>query len=119
MYTSREDLAWAAGFFDGEGTGYSEGSPTRRHRPTIAISQSGEAGKKTLARFQKAIGGLGKVYGPYKPSQTQKQIRYYWQARTFETTQAIMAMLWCFLGDVKRDQMARILNVNKQWCLER
>jgi hypothetical protein len=57
----REELSWAAGFFDGEGCF----SLVRNFRyPTVRIAQ---AEREPLERFQAAVGGIGKVYGPYAP----------------------------------------------------
>jgi hypothetical protein len=55
----REELAWAAGFFDGEGH---VGFLQRTCDMQIGISQNT---REVLARFQAAV-GLGHVNGPYK-----------------------------------------------------
>lgn len=102
--TKREELAWAAGLFDGEGH---VGSGT--HRPDIYLSVS-QVDRRVLDRFCSAV-ALGAVYGPYDHPVIQRrgneQPRFYFQTQRFETVQAIVAMLWTWLSPVKRDQ-ARI-----------
>src|SRR5262245_61060169 len=58
--TRNEQLAWAAGFFDGEGCVTS--SDNRSARPMLFITQHDP---RVLRRFWKVI-GQGKVYGPYR-----------------------------------------------------
>ena len=100
---NREELAWAAGFFDGEGGTYIY----RSRRLTLTISQ---IHPEVLHRFKDAIGGLGFFGGPYV-KRTQPTAQPWWQFRTsrFEHVQAIIAMLWPFLSSVKREQAKRCL----------
>jgi hypothetical protein len=64
VVTSNRELAWAAGFFDGEGhVGIStqeEPSGTYRY-PILIINQTD---RRPLERFQHAV-GIGRIYGPY------------------------------------------------------
>src|SRR5207247_4911519 len=63
----RFDLAWAAGFFDGEGWANAvaqEGRKTKQ--PQARINQADPNGvPEVLLRFQRAVGGLGRIGGPY------------------------------------------------------
>lgn len=68
--TEREPLAWAAGFFDGEGhvrskpgTAARRGSGFKSCDMQISISQND---RTVLDRFARAV-GRGHVNGPYKP----------------------------------------------------
>lgn len=120
--TNREELAWAGGFFSGEGyTGFNKSSYTYKKKnkpskprnrvkiyPTMNIAQVGSA--ETLDRFNNAIGNIGKVYGPYGPYKANKQAYYQFQLSGFENTQAAVAMLWPFLSTVKQEQATNVLN---------
>jgi hypothetical protein len=94
----REELSWAAGFFDGEGccsTAY------KNNRPLLLVGQHYDP--VCLIRFQKAVLGVGKIYGPYSYS-TRKNNgpSYMWRTTNFEHSQAVVAMLWKFLSEPKR-----------------
>lgn len=94
----REALAWAAGFFEGEGSTYI-GQHARRRRGYLKMS-IGQKHREALDRFHAAIGGLGNVtFNPSRPASP-----YSWNAGRYEHCQAVLAMLWPFMGQVKRDQ---------------
>lgn len=93
--------AWAAGFFDGEGTtSYSLIAKSTR----IQISQKDPA---LLYRFQRAVGG-GKVCGPYRNGKGEV---YQFRVSRRADVLAVMAKLWPYLGDQKKDQ-ARLANAD-------
>jgi hypothetical protein len=78
MNTSHDnsiELAWAAGFFDGEGcvTGYQQ-TGRRRGRLQLIVGQSGTT--EHLERFARAVEG-GRINGPYLNQ--GKLPRYVWQ----------------------------------------
>lgn len=99
----REELAWAAGFWDGEGC-----TTTQRHKNSKNIHLSvSQVFLPNLERFQRAVGGLGKIYGP--TIQPNRRPIYCWMTGKFEHAQAVMAMLWSFLTQEKRDQYKRVL----------
>lgn len=103
-YGKREELAWAAGFFDGEGSVgcYKNSRPgVRARRWSVTIQQKTPP---VLHRFQMAVGGLGQVGGPYK---TKGRDIYTYRSCRFEHVQAIMAMLWVFLSEQKRADFKR------------
>lgn len=91
----REELAWAAGLFDGEGSA----SNNRRTATTSSIKLSvGQKDRRVLDRFHAAV-GVGTVYGP-------RAGMYYYQAHSLESVQAVVAMLWQWLSPVKRGQIS-------------
>ena len=55
------ELAWAAGFFEGEGC--VSIVRTTFGRITLVLTQAGDPW--TLGRFRNAVGGRGRVRGPY------------------------------------------------------
>lgn len=98
----REELAWAAGFFDGEGcTTYDV-----QHRLKVQI---GQIDREVLDRFQRAVGGVGRIYGPY-PTKRYPQFRY--QIHSHEGVQFVVAALWPWPGTIKRKQA---LNALERW----
>jgi hypothetical protein len=99
VIVNREELAWAAGFFDGEGT---TGAYLHDGRLVIGMSIS-QVQLEPLMRFQRAVGGLGHVGGRANRSLNQ------WQTRKFEHVQAVIAFLWTFLSGPKREQARRAL----------
>ncbi len=94
------ELAWAAGLFDAEGSvsGLRQG-PRRKFYPQIGVSQGGERLPEILLRFQAAIGGFGYFHGPVRG------YLYYWRSNRYEVIQAVGALLWRWLGPVKREQL--------------
>lgn len=104
------ELAWAAGFFDGEGN--IRAKPNKQHariyyHPTIFMPQ---VDRQVLDRFHRAVGGLGKVTGPWDRTRyaPNRRDQWYYEAFSFERAQAITAMLWNWLSPVKREQ-ARVV----------
>ena len=120
MALDHAELAWAAGFFDGEGSTFlnNRGARGRRWRPTVRLG-IGQTDVRPLERFKAAVGGLGTVRGPYGPYQTSSYVmrtpRWQWDVQGIELTQAIIAMLWKWLSPPKREQAARALSaINEQ-----
>ena len=94
-----QDIAWAAGIFDGEGstsTFVPKGRKTPRRQ--MAVSQGGVPGQipALLARFKDTV-GLGNVTGPYHGL-------YYWKISTKDDVDLVGEMLWPYLSADKRTQ---------------
>jgi hypothetical protein len=85
VLVDREELAWAAGFFDGEGCfSYSEAG----QYVCISITQSE---RHPLDRFCEAV-GTGKVHGPYRQHQRDrwsKKPQYVFRSNGHDAVQAI------------------------------
>lgn len=102
----REQLAWASGFYDGEGST----SLTTEGYPRMCVGQLW-SNVRALERFQKTI-GLGSIYGPYdkatmlRPNNGPQGMLI---IQGFEKVQAAVAMLWPFLDTEKREQATRVL----------
>lgn len=108
------EVAWAAGFFDGEGNAHSVSGLDRRNGHAnfllrLSVSQSGVAEEppSALVRFQVALGGIGRIHGP-RHARGRKPI-WRWDATSFEQVQAGIGMLWGRLGPVKRAQTFAVL----------
>lgn len=77
----RTELAWAAGFFDGEGSTKKKyyGYKTKKgfvKKPTKDICMTiAQCDRRPLLRFKKAVGNLGCINGPYQYAPNK---RPYW-----------------------------------------
>lgn len=105
---NREELAWAAGFYDGEGSAgfYLKRTQLRKNTHGQLALTVMQTEPEILERFCRAV-GVGKVNGPYvvrnsKYPNRKPQWRY--GVQTFEHVQAVIAMLWPWLGETKRVQ---------------
>lgn len=96
-----EELAWAAGLYDGEGTCGCYGRPDGRKRRGsywhIRISVAQHYDPEVLHRFVAAV-GVGKVYGPYDGRKYSVQV-------VGENAETIIERLWPYLSGPKRRQI--------------
>lgn len=99
------ELAWAAGFFDGEGSTCCFASPKQRSL-SIGVAQ---VNRNNLLRFQAAIGGIGTVGVNLPPSsKLAKRPIAKFQAYN-DKALAGLRLFWPFLGEEKQGQAARAL----------
>lgn len=101
MNIDREELAWAAGFYDGEGSTFLRKSHDIK-RPSMGISQ---LERLPLERFQAAVGGLGRIY----PGSPSSGTTWMWHANRVGDTYTVIALLWHWLSEPKRWQARRVL----------
>lgn len=111
--TAALELAWAAGFFDGEG---STGSAPKRGADSLGVFASVPQAASTpqrppavLFRFHRAVGELGRIGNPYFDRRSRAYL-FQWRTDNFEEVQAVTALLWRDLGTVKRAQASRVLS---------
>ncbi len=109
MTVNREELAWAAGFFDGEGCSSIHNTPKNRMALRLNV---GQVNRDNLHRFQAAVGGLGAVGKPCVSKTRVRQPFSMWETQRFEHSQAVIALLWPWLGQEKRLQASTAL---KRW----
>lgn len=97
----RYELAWAAGFFDGEGwAGAARHGRGDERRPHARVNQAGSDGvPETLLRFQRALGGLGRIGGPQV--QPGRRDLYRWEASSRGDVELLHHLLLPWLGQVK------------------
>lgn len=97
------ELAWAAGFFDGEG--YIGITLDRRWlKLSLSINQ---VDREVLDRFNSATGDLGKIYGPntYRTSSGSRlKPQYKLQVIRHKNIQIVFDLLLPYLSGVKRRQ---------------
>jgi hypothetical protein len=108
------ELAWGAGFFDGEGcTAWSK----RNRCITVTVGQTEIT---TLQRFQRAMGGVGNIYGPsYRKGSPHHRPYWYYRVSRDRALQVLRDM-WPYLSEPKRQQALRIVaidaaNRNLRW----
>ena len=107
-----EELAWAGGFFDGEGSTCLDKHRTHAdyYVPVLYVPQSAETGvAPELLRLQKAVGvgtisGLRKSKPPWKPYRR-------WRVFTRQKVFLALHMLWPFIGNAKRAQARNAMQV--------
>ena len=107
-----EQLAWAAGLFDGDGsTCFAEHRTHMGHRTAeVSITQSSIAGvPEALWRFQSVVGGIGRIYGPYKGRGCGAPI-YRYKALRLSHAEHVIRSLWPWLGSAKRVQALVVLS---------
>ena len=95
------EIAWAAGFFDGEGCTTCNGKLENKN-PTLCVIIS-QVYKPNLYRFKKAVLGLGSVHE--RSNRTTNE----YKVSTFERSQAVISLLWKYLSGDKKAQYKRTL----------
>jgi hypothetical protein len=98
----RHELAWAAGFFDGEGWANRAGRGVQSR-----INQSDNDGvPDVLLRFQRVV-SCGRIHGPVR--EDGREDLYYWDATSRDDVDAVAQAIWPWLGDVKRSEFVAAL----------
>lgn len=88
------ELAWAAGFFDGEGC-----TSLRRHGANAAAACAiGQKHPEVLHRFHMAV-GVGAIY-----HLTSHRTEWRWQTTNEPDARQVIELLRPYLGTLKRDQ---------------
>lgn len=104
------ELAWAAGFVDGEGHfGFSDRTGDNRRGSTLLFSVA-QVDRAPLERLQSALGGVGNITGPRSPRGPNQRPYYVFRTYKFEHWQHALATLWKWLGPTKRTQAITALN---------
>ena len=96
---NREELAWCAGFFDGEGCVRFGMSNRSYGRVSISIVQ---IDRRVLDRFLLATGGAGNINGPYTYGRSKPSFSL--AVTGFRSVQHTACLLWTWLSPIKREQ---------------
>lgn len=97
---SETEKAWAAGFFDGEG------STCLMGRGVCMTIQQND--RTALLRFDDAVGNVGRFYGPYE-YQDGRTPRYEWRVYKLGDLRRALAAIWPYIGEIKRQQALKAL----------
>lgn len=108
------EVAWAAGFFDGEGSVFvtRKRNVKRTGREglvdvnTVGISVC-QVDRRPLDRFRAVVGGPN-VRGPYKPKTANSNEYYRWQAEGRPSVHRVLVILWPYLSEPKKEQARRV-----------
>lgn len=100
MNIDRERLAWAAGFFDGEGS-------FMLHTKRYARASIHQVHRAELERFVAAT-GVGVIRGPYREHQERQPI-YVLTVGCWEEVQHLACVLWPWLSETKKQQVLSVL----------
>ena len=113
---NREQLAWAAGFMDGEGH-FGVQTRLNKNRKTPyshLILRACQIDIRVLEKLNSILPG-GHIHGPYLAPNRQNPV-WAFQISTFEKVQPAVAILWPWLGPVKRIQAKKaLLNIQKYY----
>lgn len=110
------EVAWAAGFFDGEGymgLAHQHWRGKCRRQLHAHVSQTDP---RPLERFRDAVqlGRVSKRITQPKSHPTWKPQRR-WDVSSFEDVQALTGILWNYLSRPKRDQAKAALTAAREW----
>lgn len=112
-------LAWAGGFFTGEGSigAYHKAptSPTGK-RPSCSVTQASLDGGPpgSLLRFRAAV-DAGAIHGPYAPRGWSRYPQYRWETSGHVNVERVMRALWPWLDARRRSQCEDALG--SEWRL--
>jgi hypothetical protein len=96
------ELAWAAGFFDGEGTIYNR---TRKQKYSYYNLEIAQRDIRPLERFLAAV-GEGKII-PRKARGRTKE-HFMWVCWQQEGVMSILNKLWPYLSEPKKEQTINV-----------
>lgn len=99
------ERAWAAGFFDGEGS-VGRHKNGKKFRVQVQVAQSDP---EVLYRFL-AVVQIGKVRGPYGPYRTQSKPYYQYEAHNKEQARQVFTRLEPYLSSIKRKAFQEALS---------
>ena len=112
MNVNREELAWAAGLFDGEGfIGHLKTSSAKYLHLRLSV---GQTDAPMLHRLNQALWNLGRVSGPT----ILPHRKPFWvlNINGFEACQAAIAAMWPWLSQPKRCQAKKALLAQLQYA---
>jgi hypothetical protein len=110
--SNEERYAWAAGFWDGEGS-----ICLLKHRshfghfvPEASVTQSSDVGIPEVLARMSTIASPGFLYGPF-PQEPPLSPVYRWKLFRRDEIEELVALMRPWLGAVKQSQAERVLDV--------
>jgi len=104
----RTEMAWAAGLFEGEGSlGAYRSGRNGSGKSVVAQASLGMTDRDSVERFHRVV-GIGSVY-VHRPGTDSVKPVFTWHANSFESVQAVVAMLWFGLGTRRRAKAREVL----------
>ena len=109
------ELAWAAGFYDGEGCCFTRKcGQGGRADPSYAIMYLGlsvvQTDRRPLERFHSAVEGVGTIVGEGPKTNAVRFAKgwkplYRWQCQSKSDVARVIELLWSYLSEPKREQI--------------
>lgn len=96
------ERAWAAGFFDGEG----HARLVQSRWPSLTVTQKDT---RPLERFRAAMGGFGSITRRRDGIYENRYVIHDWTVGSLEQVQFCVCLLWPYLCQPKREQIAAVL----------
>ena len=112
---TRENLAWAAGLFEGEG---SFTFMMRDGKYGAIVAELGMTDEDRVRQFHKII-GVGNVTTHPKPLKAHWKTMHIWKTASFEGAQAVICMLWPWLGPRRRNRALELLRAYRDARINR
>lgn len=103
--TEREQVVWAAGLFEGEGSVFWANS-SRRAEMRLASTD-----EDVVRRFHEVV-GVGSVGGPYMAAKSTKPF-WNWVCAGYHHVQAVGAAFWPFLGERRQAKVREVLTLGR------
>lgn len=103
---TRENLAWAAGLFEGEGSF----TFARRGKYVSIVAELGMTDEDRVRRFHEIV-GAGSVTTHSNPAKAHWKTIHVWKTGSFEGVQSVIALLWEWLGPRRRNRAKEILKL--------
>lgn len=101
------EVAWAAGFWEGEGY-IKAHSHYKESKPYGIYISACQADKEPLLRLQKTFGGhLTGPYGPY--NNVSKKVRYEWRITKLNEAIKFIQIIWPHLSEFRRRQILKVI----------
>jgi hypothetical protein len=112
---SETELAWAAGFFDGEGCARLSKSKTKKGKIYFSLQLSvAQKDERPLHRFGSAV-RCGDVFGPY--GRVVGCSMFYWRTTNVDGFERVVSLLWPYLSEPKREQIKSVIDTYyDQWA---
>lgn len=107
---SNTDIAWAAGFYDGEGTAgcypnKDKISGRTYHKITMSVSQCDTG---VLVKFLSAV-NVGNIYGPFHTKNPKRSNLWQWRVTNLEDIQQAYDLLEPYIGTIKKAQLLKAM----------
>jgi hypothetical protein len=111
------ELAWAAGFYDGEGSMgfYDSNGKGRWKRIVLSVTQ---VDRSPLDRFKLAVGGLGVVDGPFKRKNPNANLLHRYNAYSLQDIHVIISAMWPYLCKPKQLQADKAISAYLEYSDE-
>lgn len=119
MHLDREELAWAAGFFDGEGhIGCTNNRNKKLNRVYRHLHiQIVQTNREVLERLQNAL-PFGALYGPYRENRLNHKSYWQWHVDSYEAVQQVVCALWPRLSRPKKEQAKAALFTYREYLTQ-